>query len=391
MSESQGEAAERQFLFEFKIKEEKMKKLIVLLFVPMLLVNCGSKDGDGMDADRFDRAAMLTNWADNLIIPAFSDFVTQLQTMDDAVAAFSASPSTQNLTDLRTAWLDAYKAWQWVDMYDIGKAEKITLRNYINVYPVASADMVATLLSGSYDLSSVNRQDEQGFPALDYLLHGLAETDEAIVAFYTDGTDGAKYKQYLKDVSARMLSLSQSVLDDWTGGYRDTFVDRSGSSATESVNKLVNDYLFYYEKHLRAGKVGIPAGVFSTNPLPDRVEALYSGHSKVLFNEALDAAQAFFNGIHFGNTTDGISLDDYLLEVNAVREGEDLAALIDGQFSTSRTAAIGISDDFSTQVGTNNTLMLQAYDALQANVVYMKVDMLQALNINVDYVDGDGD
>jgi hypothetical protein len=35
--------------------------------------------------------------------------------------------------------------------------------------------------------------------------------------------------------------------------------------------------------------------------------------------------------------------------------------------------------------------MLSAYDALQRNVVFMKVDMLQALNINVDYVDADGD
>ena len=35
--------------------------------------------------------------------------------------------------------------------------------------------------------------------------------------------------------------------------------------------------------------------------------------------------------------------------------------------------------------------MLEAYDKIQAAVVLMKVDMLQALNINVDYVDADGD
>ena len=35
--------------------------------------------------------------------------------------------------------------------------------------------------------------------------------------------------------------------------------------------------------------------------------------------------------------------------------------------------------------------MLQTYDELQKNVVNMKVDMLQALNIRVDYVDADGD
>jgi len=35
--------------------------------------------------------------------------------------------------------------------------------------------------------------------------------------------------------------------------------------------------------------------------------------------------------------------------------------------------------------------MLAAYDALQQNVVYVKLDMMQALNITIDYVDGDGD
>jgi hypothetical protein len=35
--------------------------------------------------------------------------------------------------------------------------------------------------------------------------------------------------------------------------------------------------------------------------------------------------------------------------------------------------------------------MILAYDALQQNVVYFKLDMMQALNITVDYIDSDGD
>jgi hypothetical protein len=35
--------------------------------------------------------------------------------------------------------------------------------------------------------------------------------------------------------------------------------------------------------------------------------------------------------------------------------------------------------------------MLGAYDELQRNVILMKVDMLQALSIDVDYIDADGD
>jgi hypothetical protein len=35
--------------------------------------------------------------------------------------------------------------------------------------------------------------------------------------------------------------------------------------------------------------------------------------------------------------------------------------------------------------------MLETYDELQRNVILMKVDMLQALSIDINYVDADGD
>ena len=35
--------------------------------------------------------------------------------------------------------------------------------------------------------------------------------------------------------------------------------------------------------------------------------------------------------------------------------------------------------------------MTETFDALQMAVVLLKVDMLQAINISVDYVDADGD
>ena len=40
---------------------------------------------------------------------------------------------------------------------------------------------------------------------------------------------------------------------------------------------------------------------------------------------------------------------------------------------------------------TDNVKMLQAFDELQKLVVLLKVDMMQALSISVDYVDSDGD
>ena len=43
------------------------------------------------------------------------------------------------------------------------------------------------------------------------------------------------------------------------------------------------------------------------------------------------------------------------------------------------------------QINVENIKINNSYDALKTVVVLLKVDMLQAFNISVDYVDADGD
>ena len=342
--------------------------------------------------EEFTRVTMLANWADNIIIPAFESLVDNMDSLSLAANEFTDIPNQENLINLKQSWLNAYLAWQTVDMFDIGKAEEITLRNFINVYPLDAQGMTTTLLAGDYDLTSVNRQDEQGFSALDYLLHGLGNSDEEIIAFYTDDTNRLKYKTFLNDVVNRMLSLTSIVLEDWKESYRDEFIERDGNAATESVNSMVNDYIYYYEKFLRAGKVGIPAGVFSNSSLSDRVEARYHGDvSKELLIKALNSAQDFFNGVHFSQEDSGMSLKGWINYLEASGSTNNLDSLINNQFELIHLQLKNLNSDLAQQVEIDNIKMLETYDILQKNVVFMKVDMLQLLDITVDYVDADGD
>ncbi len=355
-------------------------------------VGC-SEDTPNNSDDSFDREAMLQNWADNIIVPGYTSYVSELVSLEAAVQSFADSPSIVTLEDARTAWLSANIAWQKVAMFEIGKAEELSLINYTNIYPTNTEDLIQTIQSGSYDLTSVNKQDEQGFPAIEFLLYGVKETDQAIVDLYSQEMANHPYKIYINDLAERLRFLAESVLTDWEGGYRDTFVSNDGSASTSSVNKLVNDYLFYYEKHFRAGKIGIPAGIFSANTQPEKVEGLYSGKSKELFLTGLKALQDFFNGKSPDSNlaVEGEGLKSYLDFVQTVSGGENLGELINLQFEAARAKAQLLEDDFSTQVESDNKLMLETYDELQKNVVNLKVDMLQALNIRVDFVDADGD
>lgn len=371
----------------------KMKFIKGIFFSLMILglIACENGPQEPDEIDNFDREAMLANWADNIIVPGYIEFAGKTSALKNAGEVFAASPEASKLSELRTAFVEAYESWQRVSMFAIGKAEEVLLRDYLNIYPTDVADLIENIEQGGYNLELPSEYDQQGFPALDYLLYGVGETEEEVLTTFTNASDGEKYKVYLLELVNRIDALTQEVLQDWQKGYRDEFVNNSGNSATASVDRMVNDFLFYYEKHLRAGKVGIPAGVFSGSPQADLVEAPYLGDNRAFLLTALGAVQDFFNGKAHQNGQDGQGLDDYLAYLSTTKDEESLAKLINEQFDAARTAIEALDPALATQVETDNVAMLSAYDQLQLNVVLLKVDMLQALNINVDFVDADGD
>ena len=367
-----------------------LKKISILFLFCLALCACSSsEDNLNTTTDTFDRGALLTHIADNIIIPSYQDFKSKMDALKASGTSFTTTPNQTTLQTLRADWLAAYKEWQHVEMFNIGKAEDLQYHFYMNVFPLTVADVEANISSGSYDLNSVNNQDAQGFPALDYLLYGIASNDTDILDKYTTDANATSYKNYVTDVLTQMSSLTDQVLTDWTNSYRNIFINNSGNTATSALNKLVNDFIFYYEKGLRANKFGIPAGVFSSNPLPEKVEAFYNQNiSKELALEALIAVQDVFVGEFKGNSfANSSSFKDYLNNLDRT----DLANSITTQLNVAKTQINSLNTNFYSQVNTDNSKMLKSYDELQKVVVLLKVDMLQAFNINVDYVDADGD
>ena len=367
-----------------------LKNISLLIIVLIMVISC-SKDDDTTDLgnnDDFNRKAMLSNIADNIIIPSYQDLNTKLEVLVSTKDDFITDPNTENLSALRTSWLNAYKSWQFVEMFNIGKAEEISYHFQMNIYPTNDDDIKNNISLGVADLEHPNNNDAVGFPALDYMLYGIENTDSAILNKYTIDPESENYKLYLSDLVVQMKSLTGIILNDWTSSYRDVFINSTSNTANSGFNQFVNDYIYYYEKGLRANKIGIPAGNFSSNPLPNKVEALYNKESsKILALDALNAVQNLFNGKSYNTNSLDSSFSDYLNYLNK----SDLVTLINNKLDLAREKINLLDDDFSMQINEDNTKMTNAYDALQTVVVLLKVDMLQAFNISVDYVDADGD
>lgn len=344
------------------------------------------------DPVNFERGEMLANWSDNIILPSYKSFNAKVEAMGTAFADFKANPTEAQLASLREAWFQAYLGWQSVAMFEIGPAESIGYRLQVNTYPTDTETIESLLESGSYDLSLPANRDAKGFPALDFLFNGLATSDSQIVARY-QGPDQQAYFDYIEAVIEDIRSLTVQVIDGWENGYRDAFVANDGASATASTDRMVNDFIFYYEKHLRAGKMGIPLGVFTGSKAPHTLEAFYrASASKELFIAALQASQDFFNGKHFGKSTQGKSLASYLQDLNTLKEGAALDEIINSQFDLAKAEVSGLGE-FRTEIENNDPprQMLLAYDEVQRIVPLLKVDMVSAMSISIDFVDADGD
>lgn len=380
-----------------------MKKLISLkvILLSLILINCTS-DSETNDVieetelnievkqSEFDRLSMLTFWADSIIIPSIDSFYIELNSLNEHVSSFSVNPNPSTLTQLRDQWLTTYKKWQYVEMFDLGVAEEVYFKNRMNIFPANAIRIENNISNLGFNLDDSANFTSQGFTALDYLLFGIAPNDDAIIAKFSDSS--LNYNSYLAAITSKMIELTLSVKSEWEGSYRDSFIQSTDNTATSSINIMLNNFVFYFEKGYRANKFGIPAGVFSGGPLPDRIEA-YNGeiYSQILALEATTAIENFFNGVAYNDpNTTGLSIKNYLdfIETDV---SDKLSTRINNQIQTAKNKIKELNTNFKQQIEENNTEMLLTYDAIQTAVVLFKVDMLQKLNISIDYADADGD
>lgn len=371
------------------------KRFHSLIFSFIFLFSCSEDNSTPASSDNYDRKELLSNLVNNIIIPAHQNFNNQLQLFGSTVTSFDDDRSISNLEMIQDQFIVAYRAWQYIEMFNIGYAEEIYYASKMNIYPANTTRILENINSDNVDLDGNSNQfSAQGFPAIDYLLFGLAENNIQILDIYS--IDNNSTFTYLNLLVSKMIENTDAVIDYWETNSQD-FINSTGNTSSSSLNMLANDFVYYYEKGLRANKIGIPAGVWS-GELPQNVEAYYkSDISKILAIEGLQACTNFFKGIHFGESqTNGEGLYDYLAYLDDTNYSDSSMFIglqddILDSFDNSMIKLEQLNNNFALQIETDNIKMLEAYDAIQQGVVRLKTNMLSILGISVDYYDADGD
>lgn len=375
-----------------------MRKYILVL-ITGIIWSCG---GGGSPVDNplvadegKDRKAVLTNLADNIILPSYANFKTKLELMKMKSDAFIAEPALKNLIEFRAAWVDSYIEWQKVEMFDFGPGEKQTIRNFYNIYPANVSGILANIADPTSNLDVPVSYAQQGFPALDYLINGVGKTDTEILAFYTTGADSTRRLAYIKRITSRMSSVLDKVINEWNGSYRETYINKTGLDISSSTSMMINGFVLHYERYIRSGKFGIPSGAMLNGVIaPEKVEAFYKKDiSLTLAKTANQAYVDFFNGKSIKTGTEGPSIKTYLdaLKAKDSATGKTLSELINAQFELCKSKIENLKPNLEEEVKTNNQAMLAVYTEMQKTTRMLKVDMTSAMSITITYTDNDGD
>ena len=360
----------------------------------LVLVACKKKTTDpNANNNSYDRGAMLANYADNYIVPAYTQMSNVLNVLKTNTDAFAAAPDAAKLSSLQATWQTAYKIWQHVEMFEFGPDQATALRMYMNIYPVSVNKINSNITTGTYNLDQFGNTDAQGFPALDYLLNGLAGNNTAILAFYTSDGQAANRKQYLQAIVNKMNEKIAAVRDAWTGGYRNTFVAATGTDVSSSLSLMTNAFVLHYERYLRGGKIGLPVGAMTGTAAPQLTEAYYSPElSKDLALEGLEAINGIYEGKNFDGTANGSGFKDYLGAIGTKDENDKpMADLITEELAQATTALSGLTTTIKDGVVNDRPTVLSIYQEIQQVVPLFKVDMVSAFGISITYVDNDGD
>lgn len=357
-----------------------------LLLALSVITACNNSTSSEEDIN-FDRPAMLENYGNNIILPAFEQMQSAVNELESVAENFESERSTEELDNLQSALKDVRLAWQDVSPFQFGPSESNLLRASLNTYPTDTTKINDNISSGDYTFGTIDSRDAAGLPALGYLLHGIGESNEDIVTMYTTDEEAENRINYLLDNISFIKEKVDMVTNEWQPSgddYIGTFLseENAGTDVGSSLGMLINSYVMHYERFLRDGKIGIPAGVRSAGvPRPASTEAYYGGYSLELTAANLEQIEQIFNGAN------GRGLDDYLEALDA----EDLSEEIQSQLDETHSALEDLSDPLSQQIEENNDPVLTVFEEMQDVVTLIKADMTSVLGITITYQDNDGD
>ena len=363
-----------------------------ILFLSLLLsFSCGKNN----DIDNFGKKEMFTNYAENLILPAYTTYGNSLTTLQTALNDFKTTSNPTTLTALQNAFLAAYEKWQSCEIYEkTDPANNVMAIDNINFYPTRADSINAYIARNENSTSFIKsrNKNDKGLPAIEFLLFNRTGNNQQILDRFTTDVNASSYQAYLTSLVANLIEINTTILSDWNTSYKSAFINNLGTDASGAFSVMVNS-VAQRADDLKRHQVGIPAGysgnVATSDIYPNAVQAYYSKKSIEYMLLTLNNMKDVLNG---KATTDGKGLIDYIRTLNVYSTfGGNLSDDILSQIDVCITKVNDCGTDYSETILNNIPKADALFLETKKLLVLMKVDVPSALGVSITYTDSDGD
>lgn len=368
----------------------------------------GSSEPDA-DVDDFDKAALLRNVAENVILPNYRSFSSRTSELVAATSAYCASlgapEESANRTAAEVAWKGAMTAWQMSEPMHVGPAldADLALRELVYSWPITSpcaVDQEVMKLrsdpSGFQIAQSLTNR--RGLDANEYALFATSLESECPPQVTPEGWEAlsdverrAARCEYLARAAVDLEEQASAIVQAWDSNGGNYVADlamplgpESGFDSEQDALNALFGALFYLDIVTKDQKLAEPTGLMPNScstqdsSCAEELESQYANHSK----ENISANLAGFEMLFFGDTesgAEGVGFDDYLLAkgrgdvVTAVRDSVDRAR--EAIEAMPGTAAEALQDDYDSVVG--------AHTAVKVITDSLKQDVPSILNLEI--------
>ncbi|MFN8282541.1 MAG: imelysin family protein [Chitinophagales bacterium] len=361
-----------------------------IIVLSVLFFGCGKP----ANTDTFGKAEMFTNYADNLILPAYNTYKEKIDTLHEIETDFSAAPDLLKLTKLQAIFLRTYAAWQFCEIYSqTSPANDIMALENTNYYPCRKDSIEAYIARNDNSVSFIKNKlkSDKGLAAIEYLLFSRTLTQQQILERFTTNPNAASYKLYLESLIANIAQIRADMVSSWST-YRQSFIENVGTDASSSFSVMVNS-IAQRTDDLKRMQVGTPAGylgnIWGGSNAPTTVQAYYSNNSITFMLLTLQDMKDVLNG---KRVTDGKGLLDYIRTLNVSSTfGGNLADDILNQIDVCITKVNACGSDYAETVVNDKPKADSLFLETKKLLVLMKVDVPSAIGVSITYTDADGD
>ncbi|WP_338790851.1 imelysin family protein (plasmid) [Bernardetia sp. Wsw4-3y2] len=385
--------------------------LLVLLCSTFLVSSCKDDEDEEQDSelklDENQVNSFLSNYS-NIVYASYEDSYNTAKLLDDAIKAFTQSPSQATLEAAKTAWIAAREPYGQTESYrfyggPIDGDEGV--EGFINAWPLdesyidyVEGNATTGIINNPTDFPTIDKQtlmdaNEQdgetnistGYHAIEFLLWGQDVTlgagggDRAFTD-YTTAENAERRKTYLLTASSLLLDHLQTVLNEWTpntaGNYRASF-ENSSNPKSRLLDVLVG--ISSLSKGELAGE-----RIFVALDEPDRENehSCFSDNTdRDVVNNALAVDNVYFGRYKRtdGSTISGTSISD----IFELADTEKTAAL-DAKMNETIVNVNAIQNPFETEmVEADGRARLQACVTSLTEQADMILELASLYGINI--------